>query len=394
MQPLLLNLFYFGLLLQLRISVALQTPGSCFTSDVTKWLDAECVNWKNVAFPLSDIQVGNNQLLSLVEKRDSSECRIFLHILPSPRSSEECYAPTLNRKLTEYFSQKDDVAIIHLHQDVWESKQQIVQSRLLTRIGRIQSRVFARKTSVRRIQPAMAKSFLEQNHLWSATKAKYSYGLFSSDEQLLAVATFSPRRKVIRNQNTFNSHELLRFCSALDTVVIGGLSKLVKAFIQNHNPDDLVTVIDRDWGSSGGGWHKLGFETVSIMAPLAMAVQHINKKVQRHHLVGAGIVSPLDNLKGQQDQQERVGLPLTLLEQLDSQQTCAEALCCLEANEFYPVYDVGVERLFLIVKQENQKHLGHSISPRELWKKSVPTYSSSYYSRNKGIAAILKSIEL
>ena len=106
--------------------------------------------------------------------------------------------------------------------------------------------------------------FLQSNHLWGATRAKYYYGLFERCPQgnlvAVAVATFSSRRKVFRKDRIYRSHELLRYCSLRDTTVVGGISKLCKKFIQEAAPDDIVTVVDRDWGC-GSGWHSMSFET-------------------------------------------------------------------------------------------------------------------------------------
>ncbi len=77
-------------------------------------------------------------------------------------------------------------------------------------------RIFARKTASRRIPKSEYLPFLEENHLWGATSAKYAYGLYlkkvnrqqdvdgkaqpsdESEELLVAVATFSSKRKVFR----------------------------------------------------------------------------------------------------------------------------------------------------------------------------------------------------
>jgi hypothetical protein len=67
------------------------------------------------------------------------------------------------------------------------------------------------------------------------------------------------------------SHELIRYCSRRGESVVGGISKLVAAFAAEAEPDDIVTVVDRDW-SNTDGWRGLGFVPVARLQPGAMYV--------------------------------------------------------------------------------------------------------------------------
>ena len=48
--------------------------------------------------------------------------------------------------------------------------------------------------------------------------------------------------------------------------MVGGISKLLSAFAREAGPDEIVTVIDRDWGE-GGGWATLGFRPLRRLPP-------------------------------------------------------------------------------------------------------------------------------
>jgi len=284
--------------------------------------------------------------------------------------------------------------MIHLHEDVWRAKTEIVRCRLMTRLGHVSSRIFARKTTVQRIDAPTAMGFLEQHHLWGATKAKYYYGLFSKNNkegELVAVATFSSRRKVIRGGQPHRSHELVRFCARRDGVVVGGITKLIKAFTLDQKPDDIITVVDRDWGP-GDGWHQLGFETVHVMPPLVMAV---SSDGTRRHLVGAGI----RNEEAAAASKGRTGLPSFVLSALEK---CGNkpdaAIACLSRHHFYPVYDTGVERLIMVVPNSlsathTENKGSQELNATMLWESSVPSYAKAYYSTNPGIFSLLKQAE-
>lgn len=57
------------------------------------------------------------------------------------------------------------------------------------------------------------------------------------------------------------SYELIRFASLLGYAVIGGMDKLLKAFIEEHQPDDIMSYADRDW-SDGRSYYKLGYSQI------------------------------------------------------------------------------------------------------------------------------------
>jgi hypothetical protein len=452
------------------LSSSLQSSSSSlYVDEVTKWLDDQGVPYRQVELRTQNCNLippsaeGTSKCKSLIveleSRQDDTRPRPLLHLIPTPsiiisdhHQTNETTTPvlpppmmSLNKRLTdlvhssdatnttitngEYGScfvnyvndeeSSDDVAtsaaavtpnhkIIHLHQDVWTQKKDIVKCRLLAQLGQ-SKRIFARKTVSRRINATYAMEFLDHHHLWGATRAKYYYGLFvvpkpnkkdsdkdttaaaDEEEELVAVATFSTRRKIVRDGVPHRSHELLRFCAKRDSNVVGGISKLIKIFVREVQPDDIVTVVDRDWGG-GSGWHGIGFETVQVHAPMVMAV-HPNEPGMRRHLIGAGIGSDA-----------RPGLPSLVQDELESIRDAQEALQCLERHGYFPVSDAGVERLLkLIVKnsttttttgREEEKNDHDPVSrTQHLWRHSQPKYAPSYYSPSSGISALLRYAE-
>jgi hypothetical protein len=386
---LLVSYFLVSLILQ-SYGITLSLSSTSHAASVLQWLDSENISWSYAKIPTHF----QSKSSTFVELENSS---ILLHLIPGPTNLDETLPPTFNKRLTDWVSitksQEGYNKIIHLHQDVWLAKNDIVKSRLLVQSGEgTPRRIFARKTNAKRVNATAAMAFLDENHLWGATRAKYYYGLFrenskehsnkrGAEEELVAVATFSARRKVQRDDRTFKSHELLRFCSQRDATVVGGISKLYKNFIRDVHPDDIVTVVDRDWGE-GTGWHSM-FETVSVMDPLIMVVNPKEPFVRRH-LVGAGISN--DNIESSKSRGDvrRLGLPMETLIALDAISNAQEALQQLAQDNFFPVYDTGVERLLMIVSKEDEQD-----SARMLWRNSQPKYARSYYSSNAGIASLL-----
>ena len=450
------------------IRAAATTPtslGSSFPSDVLNWLDAEDISWTYTKVPIewekgiqktttTTIQKEKNRATTMghstktvmidLFSKSNEDLKIVLHLIPTPTNLKESLPPNAKKVITESIihqrrlDDNDDDGnndtlpqkVVHLHEDVWISKNAIVKHRILAQIGaaRQQKRIYARKTICNRINATFAMKFLNNHHLWGATKAKYYYGLFlphsnniddmnnddtvddDSSDELVAVATFSPRRKIKRgllkqshddaeNELLFHSHELLRFCSTKDCVVVGGISKLLKAFIRDVSPDDIVTVVDRDWGD-GSGWHTTGFDTVHVMAPIVMVVNR-NEPGVRRHLVGAGIrhSDPSTSSKtgegdktkkadsGGRSEQGRMGIPLEVYEKLQNSSSSDESLRILSQYSYYPVYDSGVERLFKIVHSSS---MTTGVPSQALWDNSKPKYATSYYSDNAGIMHLLE----
>lgn len=174
---------------------------------------------------------------------------------------------------------------ITLWEDVWLAKPLIVQSRIKALLGRA-SKLPARVTKVRRITKQEAHQFLLTNHLQDPITAKYRYGLFlpknyfrlapfldtaNREELLIAVATFSQVRIFQKNNREYRSFEMVRFANLLDTLVIGGLDKLLKAFEKERQPDDIMTYADLDW-SEGKSYSKIGFEAISDTPPYHFAL--------------------------------------------------------------------------------------------------------------------------
>ncbi|UKJ06094.1 hypothetical protein [Solitalea lacus] len=146
--------------------------------------------------------------------------------------------------------------VIVIWEDQWITQKELIQSRIQSILG-ITKRIHGRATKVKRIDKNLLNSFLANNHLNVITTAKFKYGLFYKDE-LVAVASFSSGRLMKTRGENYRSYELIRFANLRGNTVVGGLSKLLKQFIEEINPGDIMTYADREW-SQGMGYEKLGF---------------------------------------------------------------------------------------------------------------------------------------
>ena len=193
---------------------------------------------------------------------------IMYHLISIPFSGLQEISPMyFQEKSLEYAAQ--GIQLVHLWQDCWARKQEIVCSRIAALSG-TNARLHARQTNVWRFAKNDMRSFFAANHLQGAVNARYHYGLYA-DGQLVAMASFSAGRNMMRNGATVRSFELLRYANLLHHVVAGGLGKLIARFIKDVNPDDIMTYADLDW-ASGKGYRTLNFKQTDVTPPQAFRI--------------------------------------------------------------------------------------------------------------------------
>ncbi len=162
-----------------------------------------------------------------------------------------------------------DHHIIHVWEDIWTQKKDLIKLRLQSIIG-MAKKIHARKTEIVRMNKLQAAEFLNQYHLQGSTSAYYKYGLTHEDE-LVAVATFSKARTMYDGPVYYRSYELERFASKAGVNIVGGLSKLMQHFIKTNQAKHLMTYADRDW-STGESYLKIGFKLIEETPPQSFCI--------------------------------------------------------------------------------------------------------------------------
>ncbi len=150
------------------------------------------------------------------------------------------------------------VKLIHIFEDEWIHKQDIVKSRLSNILGLTSNKIYGRKTEIREVSPKDSKLFLDKNHIQGNVNSSIKLGLYYNDE-LVSLMTIGKGRIMMGGDS--NQYELLRFCNKLNTTVIGGADKLLKYFINTYNPKEIISYADRRW-SQGDLYKKLGFNFI------------------------------------------------------------------------------------------------------------------------------------
>lgn len=160
------------------------------------------------------------------------------------------------------------IEIFHIFGYEWVNASDVIKSMIKTRLGFVETRIYARNTHIAEIPYMEACAFLDTNHRQGFTPTKICLGLrLNSDNTLVSLMTFNPLKAHQGHREAdFNDWELSRFCNLRNTVVVGGASKLFKYFVSNYEFEKLVSFSDIAH-TSGRLYQILGFTQVSVSAP-------------------------------------------------------------------------------------------------------------------------------
>lgn len=136
----------------------------------------------------------------------------------------------------------NDLKLIQVYE--WEDDSDVIRI-IKGKISESKIKYSARKLELKEITQSEANKFLNLYHVQKGAKGqKYCYGLFNENE-LLAVATFGRARF-----NKKYQYEFIRYAVKEGVVIHGGPSKLVKRFVEEVNPKNIVSYVDFNHTSS------------------------------------------------------------------------------------------------------------------------------------------------
>ncbi|PID88140.1 MAG: hypothetical protein CSB06_01485 [Bacteroidia bacterium] len=196
------------------------------------------------------------------------------HNIPISRKDEVAFISYSNYESEETL--KESLQFI-VYEDFWRRKNEITRSRIRN-FFHLNQRIYARKCRVKKIDTPTSDKFLNDNHLYGSCKAKVKYGLFYREE-LCVVATFAAQRRFKDNRR---SAELLRFCNKNHFTVVGGLSKLLNAYIADYKPDNIMTYLI-DSNRENNAFRKIGFEDTGETKTVRFFInQDTHQRIAQH----------------------------------------------------------------------------------------------------------------
>lgn len=161
---------------------------------------------------------------------------------------------------TELAHKLNNTRIVHIFEDEWLNKPQIVKSRLKSILNKTPYKIYARKCEVREISTQVKTKFLDKYHIQGQCPSTINLGLFYKD-RLVALMTFGKRRF-----DKKDGYELIRYCTVSNFSIVGGAGKLLKYFEREYTPSAVISYADRRW-STGNLYRQLGFTEIRRTTP-------------------------------------------------------------------------------------------------------------------------------
>ena len=175
----------------------------------------------------------------------------------------DLYKPDDYHKMKTELCEKQGVRLIHIFEDDWNFKQEIIKSILQTAISsQLNIRIQARKCEIREVNLKETNQFLEQNHIQGGILTQtVCYGLYC-ERKLVSLMSF---------KKSGRGFELQRYGILLGHTMIGGAEKLFKHFLKEYDPEFVITYADISL-FTGKIYQKLGFTKVRRNKPNYMFV--------------------------------------------------------------------------------------------------------------------------
>lgn len=169
-------------------------------------------------------------------------------------------------------------------EDRWNRQKVMMQERLLAHLESFVP-LYARNCEIRRIDKLEAAAFLDTAHSYGDAACRYRYGMFLKRHTgqraalasgiepgtLVAVATFSNARRWIKEGRDILSYEWTRFASLPGIRINGGMGKMLRHFINEVKPDDIMSYADLEW-SEGKVYQELGFDLEDRKGPVLFRI--------------------------------------------------------------------------------------------------------------------------
>jgi hypothetical protein len=156
--------------------------------------------------------------------------------------------------------EQQNIQLIHIFENEWKTKQDIVKSILRNKLGKSQNRIYARRCEIKEISVSEKNDFLNKNHIQGKDQSTIKLGAFFNNE-LVSVMTFGTPRYDKKIEA-----ELIRFANKQNTIVVGIASKMLNYFIKIHKPKSIISYADRRY-STGNLYEKIGFTLSHISFP-------------------------------------------------------------------------------------------------------------------------------
>lgn len=164
---------------------------------------------------------------------------------------------------------KKGVRLIHIFEDEWIYKKEIVKSMILSLLNKPKETVSAKNCFIKELNSKIAYKFLEENNIYGCCSGKYKFGLFYNNE-LVSIAVF----RHLKNAD----YRLVRFSDKNNIFVENGLKALICYFLETVKPKNIIAELDRRL-EDGEAFKSVGFNLIKEKSPCFCHVVN-NKRIK------------------------------------------------------------------------------------------------------------------
>jgi len=155
-------------------------------------------------------------------------------------------------KIKSELSNKNNIKLIHIYEDDWLYKQEIIKSRILNIFGK-NKKINGKKCIIKEIKNVdIIREFLVENHIKGYKGSLYNIGLYF-DNDLISIMCFDKNNK------------LIRFCNKNFYDIENGYEELFNYFITKYNVNESYSYYDIGWNDDF--LIKLGFKEYKKLNP-------------------------------------------------------------------------------------------------------------------------------
>ena len=153
----------------------------------------------------------------------------------------------------------NNVQLLHVFEDEWINKKDIVKSIIKHKLGVIENCLQANLCDVRHVENKALIEFLNNNYIYENITGKIKLGLYYNNE-LMSIMIFNKKYEMN------GKYEILGFCNKINYNVMGGVNTLIDYFKKVYQPTLITILVDRRY-SQGKQLECLGFKYVKNIKP-------------------------------------------------------------------------------------------------------------------------------
>lgn len=255
-------------------------------NDQQQQAEKDLISWIKSEFNSIDIQLQDRSVL------DGKEIDIYIpqkHLGIEYNGnywhSDLLKSKTYHQEKTLLALQKG-IRLIHIFEYEWKNPemQQKIKSYLSDILTDSKNKyiVYGRNTEVHEVSNHESYEFQNKYHLQGQAKASIHIGIFDKKkpDEMLGVMTFGKPRF-----NDKYDYELIRMCFKTGVIIVGGAQKMLKYFIKQYKPSQILTYADLT-KFNGSVYEKIGFskcKSNSLTVPNYVWVETNSNKVLKRY---------------------------------------------------------------------------------------------------------------